>query len=85
MSEPVPLLLCLHAVFANLRQADLITSEDSERLSGLSDLVRVQGSKSLEILTKTADALRIAGLETESKLLTGIYMQTSLIHHSCVI
>ena len=57
---------------AELYQASLITSEESERLrENLGNVVRIQICKSLEVVTKTADVLRRHGLEKESKVLSG--------------
>ena len=66
------------AVLAELRQANLITSEECETLDvhrwqwdDLSNVVRVQCVKSPEVMAKTADVLRRHGFESESKLLPG--------------
>ena len=58
-------------VLAELRQADLITSEDCRRLSDISDVVRVQRGKSPEVVVRTADVLRRHEFVTVSKRLTG--------------
>ena len=65
-------------VLAELRQADLITSEECETLDvhswrwgELSDVVRVQRAKSPEVMAKTADVLRRHGFESSSNLLAG--------------
>ena len=57
-------------VFAELQQADLITSEECMGLNDASDVVGVQRGKSPEVLTKTADVLRRHGFEKESDHLT---------------
>ena len=75
---PVPSLLS-PVVFAELVQADLITSEKCEGLYDPSDVVAVQSGKSPEVLTKTADVLLRHGFEEESKLLAGKQTQP-LIH-----
>ena len=67
---PVPILLT-SPVLAELRQADLITSEECNGLSYLSGVIRVQSVKSLAVVTETADVLRRHGFESESKLLPG--------------
>ena len=85
---PIPSLLS-PSVLAELRLADLITSEECRRLNNagndctrmfylfcakelsISDVVRVQCVKSLEVVTETADVLRRHGFETESNLLAG--------------
>ena len=70
-------------VLAELRQADLITSEECRHkpsymsVSGLfpkqlSDkVVRVQKGKSPEVMSKTAEVLRRHGFKEESRLLAG--------------
>ena len=75
---PVPSLLS-PPVFAELVQADLITSEERRRLMDPRDVVRVQRGKSPEVLTKTAEVLLRHGLEEESNLLAGKQTQP-LIH-----
>ena len=74
---PVPSLLS-PPVLVELRQADLITSEEHETLEvhrwrwgDLRDVVRVQHVKSPEVVTKTAEVLRRHGFEFSSKLLAG--------------
>ena len=68
---PVPSLLS-PPVFAELVQADLITSEECRWvLSDFSDVVEVQSGKSPEVLTKTAEVLLRHGFEKESNLLAG--------------
>ena len=86
---PVPSLHSL-PVLVELRQADLITSEECEKLEvhrwrqdDLSDVVRVQCVKSPEVMAKTADVLRKHGFESESKLLAGTQSSPSSI--SCVM
>ena len=77
---PVPSLLS-PPVFAELVQADLITSGEWEGLYIYepSHVVAVQSDKSPEVQTKTADVLRRRGFEEESKLLAGKQTQP-LIH-----
>ena len=58
-------------VLAELQQADLITNEECEELTDISDVVGVQMGKSPEVMLKTAEVLRKHGLEEESKVLTG--------------
>ena len=67
---PVPSFLP-PPVLAELRQADLIAKEDCKELSDISDVVRVQCTKSPYVLTKTAAVMRRLGYEKESKLLSG--------------
>ena len=67
---PVPPLLS-PPVLAELRQADLITSDECEKLRNINDVIRVQCVKSLEVVTKTADVLRRYGFDSESELLAG--------------
>ena len=62
-----------------LRQADLITSEEYEELRYISEMVEVQSSKSPEVVFQTADVLRRHGLEKESKLLAGRQSRPSSI------
>ena len=69
----------VQAVLAELKQADLITSEECKRLYYSSDVVRVQSGKSPEVQSKTADVLRRHGFEKESTHLSGKQTQP-LIH-----
>ena len=71
-----------HAVFAELQQAGVITSEECERLEDSSDVVLVQSGKSPEVQSKTADVLKRHGFEEESKLLAGKQTQP-IIHVLC--
>ena len=75
---PVPFLLS-PPVLAELRQADLITSEECDRLKYASDVFTVQKTKSPEVLSKTADILRRHGYEKESRLLAGRQSRPSSI------
>ena len=73
MVLPVPSLL-FPPVYGELRQADLITSEECKRLpvlSNISGVVDVQKGKSPEVMSKTAEVLRRHGFDEKSKLLTG--------------
>ena len=58
-------------VLAELQQADLITSGECKRLSDISDVVGIQGGKSLEVIFETDDVLRRHGLKEASKPLAG--------------
>ena len=58
-------------VVADLEHAGLISSEEKEKLSNYSDVIRVQSSKSLEVIAKTADVFRRRGFEKECKFLLG--------------
>ena len=69
----------LSPVFAELQQADLITSKECGRLDDSSDVVIVQSVKSSEVQSKTADVLRRHGFEKESTHLSGKQTQP-LIH-----
>ena len=55
-------------VLAELRQADLITSEDCEKLRYINDVVRVQRSKSPEVMARTADVLNRHGFGKEEDI-----------------
>ena len=82
MCDSLPCLfspLCL--VLAELRQTDLITSEECIRLSYSSHVhvLEVQRGKSPEVLTKTAEIFKRHGFVEESNLLAGIQTQP-LIH-----
>ena len=66
-------------VLAELLHANLVTSEECRELYESSDVVRVQGHKSPEVQSKTADVLRRHGFEEESNLLAGKQTQP-LIH-----
>ena len=74
---PVPSLLS-PPVLAELRQADLITSEECE-LRNINGVIGVQCVKSPEVVTETADVLRRHGFESESKLLPGRQSSSSSI------
>ena len=67
---PIPSLL-YPPVLAELRQADLITSEECKGLSDISDVVGVQSVKSPKVMAKTADVLRRHGFESSSNFLAG--------------
>ena len=58
-------------VLAELQLADLITSEECEKLRDISGVVRVQAGKSPEVMSKTAEVLRRRGLVKESNLFAG--------------
>ena len=73
---PVPSLLS-SLVLAELQQADLITIEEGEGLSDISDAVRVQRDKPSEVMSKTAVILGRHGFENESRLLAGIQSRPS--------
>ena len=75
---PVPSLLT-PPVLAKLHQADLITSEECEELSDISDVVGVQRGKSPEVMSKTAEVLRRHGFEKESEPLAGRQSRPSSI------
>ena len=75
---PVPSLLS-SLVLAELQQADLITIEEGEGLSDISDAVRVQRDKSPEVMSKTAVILGRHGFENESRLLAGIQSRPSFL------
>ena len=79
---PVPSLLS-PPVFAELVQADLITSEECSGLYDTRYVVEVQRGKSPEVMTKTADVLRRHGFEEQSKLLAG--KQSQLLIHVPVV
>ena len=64
-------LSSVNVVRAELRQADLITSGEHEMLSDISDVVRVQRDKSLEVVFQTADVLRRHGFKEASRFLAG--------------
>ena len=68
------LLSTAFAFLDELQQADLITSEECEELSDISDVVAVQSGKSPAVMTKTTAVLRRLGFEKESRLLTGTYI-----------
>ena len=67
---PVPSLLFPPAL-AELRQPDLITSDECRWLHDIHDVVRVQSGKSPEVMSTTAVVLRRHGFEEESRLLAG--------------
>ena len=60
-----------HPVLAELHNADLIATEERERLNTVSDVVRVQRGKSLTKVAKTAEVLRTHGFEEESVFFAG--------------
>ena len=61
-------LSSINAVCTELQQADLITSEECRRLEDIQCVVRVQCTKSSDVLGKTADALRRHGFEKEGDI-----------------
>ena len=72
----------LSPVLGELRQADLITSEECKRLQvrhNISDVVDVQKGKSPEVMSKSAEVLRRHGFERESRLLAGRQSRPSSI------
>jgi len=77
MVLPVPSLLS-PPVLGELRQADLITSEECKRYD-IRDVVRVQKGKSPEVMSTTAEVLRIHGFEKESNLFAGRQSRPSSI------
>ena len=54
-----------------LQQDDLITTEESENLSNVSAVVRVQRRKLPDVMFKTADILEKHGFVEETKSLRG--------------
>ena len=67
---PVPSLLS-PPVLAELQQAGLITSEESNGLMYPSRVVRVQRGKSPQVLTESANVFRTHGFVEESNFLAG--------------
>ena len=61
----------VNAIRTQLRQINLITFEEYWRFNDISDMVKVQRSKSSDVMFKTADVLRKYGFEEESRLLAG--------------
>ena len=67
------------SLLTELKQADLITSEECKRLQveyvlghyDISDVVRVQSGKSPEVMTNTAKVLRRHGFKKESRFFAG--------------
>ena len=59
------------AVMVELQQDDLITTEESENLSNVSAVVRVQRRKLPDVMFKTADILEKHGFVEETKSLRG--------------
>ena len=92
MALPVPSLLS-PPVLGELRQADLITSEECKWLQvwyerwryGISGVVYVQMSKSPEVMSKTAEVLRRHEFDEESRLLAGRQSRPSSICLCCVV
>ena len=72
-------LSSVQAVFAELVQADLVTSEEHDRLRHPRHVVEVQIGKSADVLTKTAEVLLRHGFEIQSNFLAGKQTQP-LIH-----
>ena len=73
------LLSTVDAVFAELHQADLISSEECEGLHHISDVVDVQKGKSPEEMSITAEVLRPYGFDEESRPLAGRQSRPSSI------
>ena len=66
---PLRSLSPLSPVLAELKQADLITSEECKGMSYPSHVVRAQRLKPPKIRNETADVLRRHGFEEESNFL----------------
>ena len=69
-------------VLGELRQADLISSEECKRLPVRYDMrgvVDVQKGKSPEVMSETAELLRRHGFEKQSRLLAGRQSRPSFI------
>ena len=75
---PVPSLIS-PPVCAELRQADLMTSEECRWLYSIRGVVGAQRAKSPELVAKTADVLRRNGFEKESRFLAGRQSRPSSI------
>ena len=73
------LLSTVEAVLAELRRADLISSEECEGLQHISGVVVVQKDKSPEVMSKTAEVLRRHGFDEESAHLAGRQSRPSSI------
>ena len=92
MVLPVPSPLS-PPVLGELRQADVITSEECKRLQvryyimsdDIRDVVDVQKGKSPEVMSKTAEVLRRHGFEKEPKLLAGRQSRPSSIYLCYVV
>ena len=81
MVLPVPSLLS-PPVLGELRQADVITSEECKRLQvryDISGVVDVQKGKSPEVMFKTAKVLRRHGFDEQSILLAGRQSRPSFV------
>lgn len=59
------------SVLFELNTAGLITSEECTDLDDTSDVVRVQISKSLEVMAQTSEVLKRHGFGIDAKLLEG--------------
>ena len=75
---PVPCLIS-PPVLTELQLAGVIASEECKRLSDIRGVVSVQGSKSSDVLSKTAHILRRFEFEAESKLFAGRQSRPSSI------
>ena len=92
MALPVPSPLS-PPVLGELRQADLITSEECKRLPvrydwlryDISGVFRRQKGKSPEVMCETAEVLSRHGFDEESKLLAGRQSRPSSICLCCVV
>lgn len=58
-------------VLADLHNAGLVATDERERLSDISDVVRVQRGKSPAKVAKAADILKEYGFEEQSVFLSG--------------
>ena len=79
MSSLSFLSFLVSAIIAELKQDDLITSEESAKMHSITDVVTVQIGKSPEVLSKTAAVLQRYGFEEESRLLAGRQSRPSSI------
>ena len=85
IADLVPSLYTILAVLADLKEAGIFTSEESEKLRHLKDVIRIQSGKSLQVMVETAKVLRRRGLEEEYQHLTGrllfiLYIAPSQFH-----
>ena len=63
--------LSVHAVLPDLQQTNLFTSEEMKDIHGFADVVRIQRSKTPEILVKTVEVLERYGFEKEFRDVLG--------------
>lgn len=64
-------------VLAELRQANLIATEDCQELEDIDEAVILQSGKSPDVVSRTYEVLRENGFDKESNFLAGKFIYSS--------